>query len=47
MGISEKQIKLVQSILYQGNNDNLMVVAEYIQELIDFRKVLTEKSIGI
>lgn len=44
MGISEKQIKLVQSILYQGNEENLKEVMEYIQSLIDFRKVLTKKT---
>lgn len=44
MGISEKQIRLVQSILYQGNEENLKEIIDYVQALIDFRKTLTKKT---
>lgn len=47
MGISEKQIKLVESILYQGNEENLVEVDNYIQALVEFRKQLTEKEVVV
>jgi hypothetical protein len=42
--LSEKQIKLVQSILYQATNDQLETVEEYCVALRQFREVLTTKS---
>lgn len=41
--ITDKQIKLVETILYQGSDDNLKEIAKYVTELINFRIKQKEK----
>jgi hypothetical protein len=37
MAISEKQVKLVETIIYQGSDENLKEIAKYVTELLNFR----------
>jgi hypothetical protein len=36
--MSEKQIKLVESIIYNGTDEQIKVVEKYIKDLLQFRK---------
>lgn len=36
--MSEKQIKLVESIIYNGTDEQIKVVEKYIKDLLEFRK---------
>jgi hypothetical protein len=39
--MSEKQVKLVETIIYRGSDEQLKQVAKYIKDLLAFREKQT------
>jgi len=43
MAITEKQVALVESIIYHGTDLQVNEIKAYCEDLIEFREALTEK----